>query len=751
MKNVFRMLLFKTLLLASASLAFGDNRNIAFYVSLSGNDSWSGKYPEPNKDKTDGPFATLEKAREAIRDSKRETGLPSGGVTVYVRGGVYSFTETFLLTEADAGTRECPIKWRAYENEEVSFIGGSRISRFESITDRSVLNRIDKDLQNKILKVDLKRQGIANYGEISSGAGLELFFQGKRMSIARYPNEEWLRIADVPQTGEKLFNEGLEREKRFDGVPVGRHFGRIKYDGDRPKRWSDENEIYCHGYWTWDWRDSYQKVKSIDPIRSEITFAEPHHSYGYTKNQRYYYLNILEELDAPGEWYLDRKQGTLYFYPPAPIDSNNTVISMFEDPIVSIKNSEFVTIQGISFEYTRGSGVTVSGGSHNLIASCEFSNLGKHAVIIDGGLENGIAGCDIYQVALAGIILKGGDRRTLTPGGNFAVNNHIHDYSHWLRTGQLAIEVSGVGNRIAHNLIHDAPHAGIYLQGNEHTVEYNEFYNLCNETGDAGALYTGRNYTWRGNTCRYNYFHHLKGPGLHGVAAIYLDDFASGFTIYGNVCYKAGRGTLIGGGRDNIVENNIYVDCFPSIVLDARGLGWASNYFDGTYRVLTETMNEMNYTEPPYSEKYPELLKLPDDEPAVPKNNKIVRNISYGGRWIELYDYYAYDFSVVTMKANLIACPDICKRLRQAPERWDPYYLNLDNEDGYAIYKFGDQRIMEEFRENMITNSDPGFIDLKNGNLQLREDSPAFELGFKRIPFEKIGLYTDEYRKTLPK
>lgn len=103
MKNVFRMLLFKTLLLASASLAFGDNRNIAFYVSLSGNDSWSGKYPEPNKDKTDGPFATLEKAREAIRDSKRETGLPSGGVTVYVRGGVYSFTETFLLTEADAG------------------------------------------------------------------------------------------------------------------------------------------------------------------------------------------------------------------------------------------------------------------------------------------------------------------------------------------------------------------------------------------------------------------------------------------------------------------------------------------------------------------------------------------------------------------------------------------------------------------------------------------------------------------------
>jgi hypothetical protein len=677
--------------------------------------------------------------------------LPGGGVTVYVRGGTYVFSETLLLSEEDGGTKDSPIIWRSYGNEKVSFVGGVVISGFEPIRDASVLMRIGKALHKKILSIDLKRQGITNYGEIGSVVGLELFFKGKRMTIARYPNEGWLRIADVPQSGEKLFNEGLEREKRFDGVRVGRHYGRIKYDGDRPKRWSSAEEIYCHGYWTWDWRDSFQKVESIDTASREITFAEPHHHYGYTKNQRYYFLNILAELDSPGEWYLDRRNGILYFYPPASAKNNTAVVSLLEDPLVSVENSQYITIEGICFESSRGVGVKVEGGSHDIIAGCTLRNLGNHAVVFDGGSENGITGCDIHDVALGGIILRGGDRKTLTPGGNFALNNHIHDYSQWLRTGQLAVEVNGVGNRIAHNCIHDAPHEGIYLQGNEQIIEYNEFYNLCNETGDAGAIHTGRNYTWRGNIVRYNYFHDLKGPGLHGVVAMYLDDFASAFTLYGNLCYRAGRGTLIGGGRDNVVENNVYIECHPSIVLDARGLGWASNYFDGTIRTLTETMSDMNYTDPPYSTKYPELLTLYNDEPAVPKNNKIIRNISYGGRWIELYDFFSYDFPVVTMKDNLIADPEICKRLRERSVSWDPYYLNLDGQEGYVVYGNVDKKIKDEFKDNMIVNKNPGFVDLKNGKFKLREDSPAFKLGFAQIPIDKIGLYVDKYRRSLPK
>jgi hypothetical protein len=724
-----------------------------FYISPEGNDSWSGKLSSPNESKTDGPFATLEQAREATQSLRQAEALPRGSVMIYIRGGEYRFSRTFVLTAADSGTKDAPITWSAYPGELVSFTGSKSISGFESVTDSLILKRIDPQYRDKILRVDLKAQGITNFGEIvpRGSPPLELFFQGKRMTIARWPNSGWLKIADVPQTGDTLFSQGLEREKRFDGVPVGRHYGRIKYDGDRPNRWSRDNEVYLHGYWTWDWSDSFQKVRSIDTLKHEISLEQPHHHYGYTKNQRYYFLNILEELDEPGEWYLDRKNGVLYFWPPAPLIDGAVTASLLDVPLVSIENSSYITIQGIRFEYSRGGGITIISGGHNVVAGCTLRDLGADAVKIDGGIENGVQSCDISEVALGGVLLNGGDQKTLKPGGNYAVNNHIHHYSTWLRTGQYAIVVDGVGNRVAHNLIHDAPHEGIYLKGNEHVLEFNEIHHVTQETGDAGAIHTGRDWTWRGNIIRYNYFHHIRGPGLHGSMAVYLDDWASDFTVYGNVFYKAGRATMIGGGRDNVVENNVYVQCMPSLHVDARGLGWASYYFDGTEPDLFKKMDAVDFQNPPFSKKYPELLQLYSDDPAVPKNNKIIHNVSYGGRWIDLYDYYTYDFSVVTVKDNLIADPDICRRRIKGEKGWDPYYLNIDMKEGYVTYKFGDKEIMKEFKGNEFINSNPGFVDPTQGNFQLRDDSPAYKLGFKRIPMEKIGLYKDEYRSVVPK
>ncbi len=743
-KNLCLMLL--TLLLSSCGHRPFTHHKI-FYVSPVGNDSWSGCLPEPNRDGSDGPFATFSRAVEAIQNVQQTKPTASATCLVMIRAGRYELSEPITLT----GISNCI--WRAYRNEHVALIGARKITGFQPITDPAILARIAPDLQDKILECDLRALGIEHYGEISqrSTPGLELFFNDKRMAIARYPNEGWLHIADVPQTGEKLFNQGLEREKRYDGVPVGRHYGRIKYDDDRPARWSHQNQIYLHGYWTWDWSDSYQKVQSIDLAKREITLAEPHHHYGYTKNQRYYFLNILEELDHPGEWVLDRERGLLYFYPPAQIEQSEIFVSLLNQPLLVLDNCQNVSVQGLYLEMSQGSGVVINNGQHNVIAGCTFRNLGNRAVVINGGEHNGITSCDLYDLALGAIVLRGGDQRTLTPGHNFATNNHIHDWSRYVRTSQHAIELHGVGNRIAHNLIHDAPHTAIYARGNEHQIEYNEIYNVCNETGDAGAIYTGRNYAWRGNIWRYNYVHHLKGPGLHGCTALYLDDFSSGYTLYGNICYQSGRGVLIGGGRDNLVENNIFIGCAPSIVQDARGLSWASYYFDGTYPVLEDSLNAVNYRTPPYSEKYPELLTLYDDEPAVPKNNKIIRNISCAGRFIERYDYFAYDPSVVTIMDNLIADSIIYKRVNQPPVGWEPYYLNLDTEANYRYFKAGEGDQVEDLHGNFIIATDPGFKDIEHADFRLKASSPAFRLGFKKIPIEKIGLVRDEHRKALPK
>ena len=90
------------------------------------------------------------------------------------------------------------------------------------------------------------------------------------------------------------------------------------------------------------------------------------------------------------------------------------------------------------------------------------------------------------------IALSGGDRTTLTPCENFAFNNHIHHSGELYRTHHDAINLHGCGCRATHNLIHDAPHHAMDFGGNDHLIEFNEVYRVCMETGDAGAICTGR-------------------------------------------------------------------------------------------------------------------------------------------------------------------------------------------------------------------------------------------------------------------
>ena len=270
------------------SAVHAQTKPTVFYVAVVGDDSWSGTLASPNRNMTDGPFATFERARDAIRQLKSKGANTAGGVKVMLRGTTYSFSHTLRLSSEDSGTSDSPIEWTAYPGETVTIAGSKDVTGFRQILDPDILKRIDPPYRDKILVTNLREQGISNFGTIvqRGSPGLELFFNGQRMTVARWPNTGWLRIADVPQKGDSLFNKGLDREKRYDGVPVGRHYGRITYEGDRPKRWSPDNEIYLHGYWTWDWSDSFQKVRSIDTSKREIILQSPHHWYGYTKNQR---------------------------------------------------------------------------------------------------------------------------------------------------------------------------------------------------------------------------------------------------------------------------------------------------------------------------------------------------------------------------------------------------------------------------------------------------------------------------------
>jgi parallel beta helix pectate lyase-like protein/cellulose/xylan binding protein with CBM9 domain len=698
------------------------------YVATDGSDAWTGKRAEPNAGRTDGPFATLERARDEVRKLK---GGKAGGITVHIRGGVYVLEKPLSLSAADSGSAKTPITYRAYRDEQVTLTGGKEVTGF-------------KPYRDEILQCDVKTLGLEKLKPVTADRNegdvpaCELFVAGKRMDLARWPNHfpdhprggEWTYIAAAPETGSRT---------------------QFSYLGDRPRNWKRPEEAQVHLWPWWDWFDQYVGIQAIDAEKGEITLASPTH-YALQPYRRFYVRNVFEELDAPGEWYLDRKAGTLYFYPPAPGEQGKVYVSVLNN-LVTLKDAAYVTLRDLTLECCRGTAVAMNGGTHSRVAGCVIRNTGTGGISITGGTANGAVGNDIYDTGRGGISLAGGDRASLTPAKHYADNNHIHHYGRVLKTYQPAVAVNGVGNRVSHNLIHDAPHTAIQLNGNDHLVEFNDIHHVCQETADAGAFYTGRDWTYRGNVLRYNRIHDVYGYGLERVDAargliyyrsplraqgIYLDDGTSGFHVYGNILYRIGDMMVqVGGGRDNRVENNIFVDGRVAVGIDAR---WPTYPWE---EHNVRRLKDVPYQTPPWSTRYPDLAK-PMRNHRWPEGNKILRNIaaSLGEDAGDFTPFrYAIPQDATEIDRNLVW---------NSGERVLVVRSLLHRELRAAHASLGWDKWQGEGFDVHSLNADPRFVDPASDDYRLRPDSPAFRLGFKKIPVEEIGLYKDDLRASWP-
>ncbi|MEI6825222.1 MAG: right-handed parallel beta-helix repeat-containing protein [Desulfuromonadales bacterium] len=594
--------------------------DLKLYVATNGDDNWSGRMDTPLASGNDGPFATLQRAQLEITKIKTKTGLPHGSIVIEILRGTYFIQNTLELSEVDSGTQESPVVYRARKGEKVILSGGSVISNWNKITDKEALKKLSAAASENVLQANIKGIGHAGYGK-PSGGGLELFFADRPMTLARWPNEGFVKIEDVVK--EQPFD--IRGEK-------GYRVGKLKYSGDRPQKWQAENDLWAHGYWFWDWAEERQRVRSIDLVGHTITLATPYHEYGYRRGQWYYIYNALSELDSPGEWYLDRDAGIIFFWPPASITENTSVVSL-TDSLVRFTGVSHVSFEDMTLEATRGTAISVKGSTDVTFSSLVIRNTGGWGVMIEGGKNCQVVNSSIFQTGEGGISIKGGDRATLDPAFHKVENNSIYSFARWKRISRPGVEVSGVGNRIAHNHIYDAPHQAIFISGNNHVIEYNELNDVCKESNDAGAIYAGRDWTMRGNVVQHNYLHDIRGRAGEGAIGVYLDDMFSGTDVIGNVFSNVATAVLIGGGRDNMVSDNVCTGCGICVHIDSRGLDWAA---PAVKTVMLQRLKMMPYRSELWKSEYPGLFSILDNKPGAAKGNKIMNNLSWKGRFAEV-------------------------------------------------------------------------------------------------------------------
>jgi len=694
-----------------------------FFVATDGNDTWSGKLASPNAEKTDGPFATLVRARDAVREIKTKEGL-KGPVTVMVRGGKYFLEEMLVFGSEDSGTQDCPITYTTYPGEKPILSGGRKITNWKPYKGKILQCELPGVKGGTCLRADTHRQ---------EWKFRQLFFNGERQIRARTPNFD----PENPLYGGWAFVEGAAGTNAFKYKP-----GTFKYHWSKPT----EAEVNINPGSV----NFIVPIKTIDEERYIITVG-PRGDHHYQSGNRFIVENVLEELDQPGEWCLDSEDGILYFWPPDDSIESEEVVAPMLDCLIDLQGVSHITISGFTFTETSGGdslhheclegygaqfpmeglkycgdAVHLKDTEHCYIEKNYFHAVGGNAIYLEGyNARNLIQNNEISYAGTNGVCFVGTKERN--PMFNRVLDNHIH------HCGVINKYVAGVflgvseGNVIGHNYIHHMPHHAINLGSNgfgRNIVEYNEIRHSCLEIHDTGAINcwmdvlvdesyihpyapgakVKREAERAGHIIRYNFIADTWGcrvdeegniitPNTEHTFCIYLDNCSSNCFVYGNIIVRSGVGISVHNGKNNIVENNIFVNC-----------KYQHLYCDGISSLSTWS-----------------------DMKGFLTGNRFCRNIAYST------DPEAALFRLNVWTDRVVEQSD--------------YNLFFNAAGKYTIHwwkmstlRLGDLVEWQKLgydRHSMT--AEPLFVDLEHDDYRLRPESPAFKLGFQPIDLSMIG------------
>lgn len=705
-----------------------------YFVSMEGNDLWSGNLAAPNRRGTDGPFATLERARDAVRKLK---GQKSKGLkrplTVMVMAGKYFLKEPFTLTAADSGTRDCPI---TYKGEKAVLSGGIKITGWKPYNGRILTAEVPKMLKESKWKFR------------------QLFYNGVRQIRSRWPKY----VPDNPD---------------FDGWA---------YTEDAAENPSNSKFIYKPGAFRHKWAKPEQGVVNIYAFVGNLKDVVPIKSVDYKKriitidsnlmwdfnqypffwtptfkpNNRFYVENLIEELDTPGEWCYDSEDGIIYFWPPdGKLKKDDEVIVPVAETLFTLNETQWVNISGFTFTETAdgynfthfdsaelsifyarpgwkysSDAIYMRDASYCRIEKNHFDAVGGNAVYIESLSErNHVFGNEISNAGANGICAIGSKDRH--PLFNVVSDNYIHHGSvmNTLTAGILFGRSDG--NLISHNRIEHMPRYAITVGDNHHgrnVVEYNRIHDVCRTDCDNGAIMCWMEQAVKehercGHVIRYNYISDVygcevingkvtRGSVVAPTSGIYIDNYASNCFIYGNIlvrCQTAGIQNH--GGKNNLIENNMFIGCGTTVIF-TEGISWGLPSWAPMRGFMTGNhfMRNISY-------ECHELFRLfAWSERAFARSDENLFYLKGGKKHSLGRCYKAFIVGDKIIEEEKVADEDKAKQIDTIEK-----YLKLG------------------FEEHSLFGADPLFVNPKKDDYRLKPNSPALKLGFQPIDIDKIG------------
>lgn len=569
----------------------------------------------------------------AARDTLRKE-RPSAPVDVRLAPGEYFLEKPFVLTAEDSGRESAPIRWGCADGKAV-FIAAKRVpaDRFRPWKDGIVVADIS-DL-GVACPDEHRIRGVKN----SPPPVPEVFVDGRRLVMASWPNAgEWATFTNFVKKG-----AGWDVKSPTNKHGKAWSNGVFGYDGDRPSRWTKAPYVWIHGYFKWDWRDNLLPVGRIDVEKRQIELGA-RATYGLGRGnpspRRWRVVHLLEELDAPGEYYVDFFAKKLYLMPEGRISPKTRVeIVAGAGTLVVAKDLAWTVFKNIDFVCANAA-LKGEKCSHVEIVNSTVENIRGNGMEIDASDHVLVKTCDFRGIGACCLNLNGGDRRTLVSAENRVTDCDFGPAGVYMKAGAAGFSTYGVGTVFDHNVVHDMPHhaVGVSWQGgNDCRFECNVISNCCNESDDAAAFYKGRNPSSCGNVLRGNVFVDCGKNGKHGTMAVYFDDGDCGETVEDNLFIRCGNppygdakfthGALFyNAGYAFTTRGNVFLDC-PAGCRTSGADGWATDawwrkHLNGLRKRLLE---EVCVTGAVYTAHYPWIRDLLPGLPDGQRTNYLER------------------------------------------------------------------------------------------------------------------------------